>query len=177
VYTTDTARGVDVYEAIMKAGEEFGIKPTGPSDIRRIEGAIFNWGADMTYENNAYEMGLERLVDLGTLSDDACLSAAAYRRIRDQGVSRRINGVRLDGDPFPALNNVKWPAFSGEMQVGKVTSAIHSPRLGMNLGYCWLPVELSVEGTSLEVETEWGTRQATVTPMPFVDPSKEIPVS
>jgi aminomethyltransferase len=177
VYTTDTTRGVDVYEAIMKTGEEFGIKPTGPSDIRRIEGAIFNWGADMTYENNAYEMGLERLVDLDTLSDDACLSAAAYRAIRDQGVSRRINGVRLDGEPFPALNNVKWPAFSGDLPVGKVTSAIHSPRLGMNIGYCWLPADRSIEGTTFEVETEWGTRQATVTPMPFVDPSKEIPVS
>ncbi len=177
VYTTDTSRGVDVYEAIMKAGEEFGIKPTGPSDIRRIEGAIFNWGADMTYEDNAYEMGLERLVDLETLSDDACLSAAAYRRIRDRGVSRSINGVTFDGDPFPALNNVKWPAFSGDQQVGKVTSAIHSPRLGLNIGYCWLPTQLSVDGTTLEVETEWGTRRATVTPMPFVDPSKEIPVS
>ena len=38
VYTTDTSRGNGVYEAIMSAGEEFGIKPTGPSDIRRIEG-------------------------------------------------------------------------------------------------------------------------------------------
>jgi glycine cleavage system aminomethyltransferase T len=57
VYTTDTSRGNDVYEAIMKAGEEFKIKPTGPSDIRRIEGAIFNWGADMTYEHNAFEQG------------------------------------------------------------------------------------------------------------------------
>ena len=47
----------------MEAGEEFNIKPTGPSDIRRIEGAIFNWGADMTYENNPFEMGLDRLVD------------------------------------------------------------------------------------------------------------------
>ena len=47
----------------------------------------------------------------------------------------------------------------------------------MNIGYCWLPADRSIEGTTLEVETEWGTRQATVTPMPFVDPSKQIPVS
>ena len=66
VYTTDTVHGNEVYEAIMEAGQEFGIVPTGPSDIRRIEGAIFNWGADMTYENNPLEMGLERLVDWDT---------------------------------------------------------------------------------------------------------------
>ena len=93
----------------MKAGEEFNIKPTGPSDIRRIEGAIFNWGADMTYENNPIEMGLDRLVDWDTLSDDACISLAALKKIRDAGVGRKIVGVEMDGEPFEALNNVKWP--------------------------------------------------------------------
>jgi glycine cleavage system aminomethyltransferase T len=176
VYLTDTSKGTEVYEALMKAGARYGIKPTGPSDIRRIEGAIFNWGADMTYENNPFEMGLDRLVDL-ELADEACISIAAHRRIAERGVSRRINGVELDGEPFPGLNNVKWPAIIDGERVGKVTSAIHSPRLRQNIGYCWLPVDRSVEGQSVTVETEWGTRTATVVPMPFVDPGKQIPVS
>jgi aminomethyltransferase len=177
VYTTDTSRGNDVYEAIMEAGEAFGIKPTGPSDIRRIEGAIFNWGADMTYENNAFEMGLDRLVDFDAVSDDASISMAAYRRIRAAGVDRKINGVVLDGDPFPALNNVKWTASIDGAQVGKVTSAIYSPRLGHNIGFCWLPTDKSSEGTAATVDSEWGTRTATVAPMPFIDPNKQIPLS
>ena len=101
VYLTDSSKGSEVYEAIMSAGEPFGIRPTGPSDIRRIEGGIFNWGADMTYDHNAFEMGLERLVDLDSLSDDACISAAAYRTIRERGVTRRINGVDLRRRPVP----------------------------------------------------------------------------
>ena len=177
VYTTDTARGNEVYEAIMAAGEPFGITPTGPSDIRRIEGAIFNWGADMTYENNAYEMGLERLVNLDALSDEACISAAAYRRIAAEGVNRRIIGVRFDGEPFPELNNVKWPASIDAQEVGTVTSAIYSPRLTANIGFCWLPTTASREGQEISVATEWGQRAATVVEMPFVDPSKSIPVS
>jgi glycine cleavage system aminomethyltransferase T len=177
VYTTDTSRGVDVYEAIMEAGAEFGIKPTGPSDIRRIEGAIFNWGADMTYQENAFEMGLERLVDLDTVSPEASISIAAYKRIATEGVSKKINGVVLDGDPFPALNNIKWKASIDGTEVGKVTSAIYSPRLQQNIGFCWLPAERSNEGQQVMVETEWGTRTGTVAPMPFVDPSKQIPVS
>ncbi|MGH7541006.1 MAG: glycine cleavage T C-terminal barrel domain-containing protein, partial [Gemmatimonadota bacterium] len=176
VYLTDTTRGTDVYEAIMEAGEEFGIVPTGPSDIRRIEGAIFNWGADMTYENDPIEMGLERLIGWD-LADEASISIAALRRIRGDGVRRRINGVEFDGDPFPSLNNVKWPAIDGGERIGKVTSAIHSPRLGKNIGYCWLPADRSSEGSRVTVESEWGTRTATVVPMPFVDPDKTIPVS
>jgi glycine cleavage system aminomethyltransferase T len=176
VYLTDTSKGNEVYEAIMKAGEPHGVRPTGPSDIRRIEGAIFNWGADMTYENNAFEMGLERLVDFG-LSDSDSISLAAYRRIREEGVSRRINGVAFDGDPFPDLNNTKWPVLAEGKAVGKVTSAIYSPRLSQNIGYAWLPTALSVAGQTVDVESEWGRRTGVVTPMPFVDPEKRIPVS
>jgi glycine cleavage system aminomethyltransferase T len=176
VYTTDTSRGVDVYEAVMKAGEEFGIRPTGPSDIRRVEGAIFNWGADMTYENNPIEMGLERLV-AWDLTDDASISLKALREIRDRGVDRRINGVEFDGEPFPALNNVKWPVTEASARIGKVTSAIYSPRLEKNIGFAWLPTPQSKVGTKIHAETEWGPRTGTVVEMPFVDPGKEIPVS
>ncbi len=176
VYLTDTTRGTEVFEALMKAGEKYNIKPTGPSDIRRIEGAIFNWGADMTYENNPIEMGLDRLI-AWDLADEVCLSIAALKRIRDAGLTRKIVGVEMDGDPFPALNNVKWEASIDGAQVGKVTSAIYSPRLGKNIGYCWLPTANATEGQTVMVETEWGTRTATVVPMPFVDPEKTIPVS
>jgi glycine cleavage system aminomethyltransferase T len=176
VYLTDTSKGTAVYEAIMKAGERYGLRPTGPSDIRRIEGAIFNWGADMTYENNAFEMGLDRLVDFD-LDDSASISMAANRRIQKEGVANKINGVIFEGEPFPALNNTKWPVSVGGRDVGKVTSAIYSPRLAANIGYAWLPVANSREGQRIRVETEWGERDATVTPMPFVDPQKKIPLS
>jgi len=175
IYLEDTSKGTELWEKVMKAGEPFNVRPTGPSDIRRIEGAIFNWGADMTYENNAHEMGLGRLVD--DLADDACISVAALRKIEANGVERKINGVEFDGDPFPALNNVKWAASNGGQVVGKVTSAIYSPRLKKNIGYCWLPTSQSSIGSTVQVETEWGQRTATVVEMPFVDPNKTIPVS
>lgn len=179
IYLLDPERGSELWEAVMAAGEPYGVRPTGPSDIRRIEGGIFNWGADMTYENNPLEMGLERLV-AWSLPDEASISLAALRRIREDGVQRRIVGVEVDGDPFPALNFEKWPAYrtaDEAEQIGKVTSAIYSPRLKRNIGYCWVPVELSEAGTTLHLQTEWGPRGATVVPMPFVDPEKRIPVS
>jgi glycine cleavage system aminomethyltransferase T len=175
IYLTDTSKGTELWEAVMKAGEPFNVRPTGPSDIRRIEGAIFNWGADMTYENNPFEMGLGRLVD--DLPEASCISIAALKRIRAAGVSRQINGVEIDGDPFPSLNNVKWPAVADGQKIGKVTSAIYSPRLQKNIGYCWLPIERSELGSRVEVQTEWGSRTATVVEMPFVDPNKQIPLA
>jgi aminomethyltransferase len=172
IYLTDTTKGSELWERVMKAGERYSVRPTGPSDIRRIEGAIFNWGADMTYENNPYELGLDRLVD-----DCDNIARDALAGIKAKGVSRKIAGLEIDGDPFPALNNVKWPATSGGERVGKVTSAIYSPRLKRNIGYVWLPTDLAESGTKVDVDTEWGKRTGTVVEMPFVDPSKQIPIS
>ena len=171
----DPSRGTQLWDRILKAGAPYDIRPTGPSDIRRIEGGIFNWGADMTYENNPFQLGLERLVDFDMTGE--CVAMEALRRIRDRGVERRIAGVELDGDPFPALNFTKWPAQVEGRQVGRVTSAIYSPRLKKNIGYCWLPTPLAVPGTTVNVASEWGRRTARVTPLPFVDPQKRIPVS
>jgi glycine cleavage system aminomethyltransferase T len=173
VYLCDSSKGSELWDAIMRAGAPYDIRPTGPVDIRRIEGGIFNWGADMTYENNPYEMGLERLVDLNV----DCVARDALREIGERGVTRRIVGVEIDGERFPTLNNTKWQASHAGSRVGKVTSACHSPRLEKNIGYVWLPEELARDGTRLEVDTEWGTRDATVVPMPFIDPQKTIPVS
>ena len=175
VYLLDPSRGTELWEKVMKAGAPHNIRPTGPSDIRRIEGGIFNWGADMTYENNPFELGLERLVDFKMTGE--CVAMDALRRIRERGVERRIVGVELDGEPFPALNFTKWPALAGGRRVGKVTSAIYSPRLKKNIGYCWLPTAMAAAGTTVEVASEWGRRTATVVPMPFVDPQKRIPVA
>ena len=177
IYLLDPKRGTELWDAVMEVGKPYNVRPTGPSDIRRIEGGIFNWGADMTYHNNPVELGMERLV-AWDLPDSASISIAALRRIRDEGVSKRLVGVTFDGDPFPALNFIKWSAFASTGdKVGKVTSAIYSPRLHQNIGYCWVLSGLAAEGTALRVTTEWGERRATVTPMPFIDPEKRIPVT
>ena len=95
----------------------------------------------------------------------------------DVGVERKIVGLEVDGEPFEALNNTKWPVTADGARIGKVTSAIYSPRLGKNIGFAWVPVGSAAVGTSLGVESEWGTRGAVVVDMPFVDPNKQIPVS
>jgi glycine cleavage system aminomethyltransferase T len=172
IYLCDGSRGTDLWERIIAAGEPYQIRPTGPSDIRRIEGGIFNWGADMTYENNPFEMGLDRLVD----TDVDCVARDALRRIREKGVSRRIVGVELDGERLPQLNFTKWPVERDGERVGKVTSAIYSPRLEKNIGYAWVPADRAEPGERFDVSSEWGDRAATVVPMPFVDPEKTIPV-
>jgi aminomethyltransferase len=62
-------------------------------------------------------------------------------------------------------------------EVGKVTEAVWSPRLEKNIGYVWVPVELSEPGTELDVESESGHLRGRTAAIPFLDPRKEVPAA
>jgi aminomethyltransferase len=173
IYLRDGSRGSDLWERIMEAGAEFGIKPTGPSDIRRVEAGILNYGIDMTLENNPYEVGLGWLVDADKPAD--FVGREALRRIKAEGVSRKLVGVEISGEPIP-FNMTRWPVADGGGQVGHITSALYSPRLKKNIGYAFVPATHAALGTTLRVSVpELGEREATVVRKPFVDPAKDIP--
>ncbi len=173
VYLRDSSRGDELWEKIMEAGRPFGIAPTGPSDIRRIEAGILNYGADMTLAENPYEVGLGWLVDLDKSTD--FIGKNALTKIRREGIKRKLVGIEIDGEPIE-FNLTRWSVSRNRQPVGFVTSAIHSPRLDRNIGYTMLPVELAVLGTELEVEVaDVGRRWARVVQKPFIDPKKEIP--
>ena len=84
-------------------------------------------------------------------------------------------GIQIEGLPLE-LNAERWPVYAGGKPVGRVTSAVWSPRLEKNIGYAMVPVTHAALGGSLEVELPGeGRRRATVVPRPFLDPGKEIP--
>jgi aminomethyltransferase len=171
LYLLDPARGVDLWKRVLKAGKRYRIAPTGPSDIRRIEAGILNYGIDMTLDNNPYELGLERLVNLDKAAD--FIGRDALRKIQMEGVKKKLVGVEIGGSKMD-LNMTRYPVRVGGKTAGFVTSCVYSPRLKKNIGYAMLPVE-KASAKKLVVEAPGGTRSAVVVPMPFIDPKKEIP--
>ncbi len=163
LYLLEPARGAELWESVMQAGRPFGLAPAGPSDIRRIEAGILNYGVDMTLDTNPYEVGLERLVHLDKPAQ--FVGRDALRRIAASGAARRLVGVEIGGERLD-LNMTRWPVRGG----GQVTSAVYSPRLKKNIGYALVPIEQARNGAKLEVETPDGPRPALVVPMPFVEP-------
>lgn len=174
IYLRDGSRGTDLWERVMDAGKAHNIVPTGPSDIRRIEAGILNYGADITLENNPYELDLDWMVDLDQEAD--FIGKEALKRIKAEGVKQKLLGIQIEGEAIK-LNMTKWPVRVANTKVGVVTSAIHSPRFG-NIAYAWLPTEQFELGTILTVHhPEMGDLQAKVVQKPFVDPKKDIPKS
>jgi glycine cleavage system aminomethyltransferase T len=175
IYLRDGSRGDELWERIMDAGRPHNIRPTGPSDIRRIEAGILNWGADMTLDNNVYEVGLEYLVD--EAKPAPYIGRDALARIQKDGVRQKLVGIEIDG-PRIEMNAVPWPVRRKDDVIGRVTSAAWSPRLKKNIGYAMVPIAHAALGTTFSVAApEAGERRATVVARPFVDPAKAIPKS
>jgi glycine cleavage system aminomethyltransferase T len=173
IYLRDGSRGSDLWDRVMAAGRPHQIRPSGPSDIRRIEAGILNWGADITLDNNPYEVGLARLVDDGKATD--FIGRAALQQIKAAGVQRKLVGIEIGGGRID-LNMTKWPVKAAGAIVGNVTSAVFSPRLGKNIGYAFVPVAHAELGTRLSVVVaDREEREARVVTRPFIDPDKTIP--
>ncbi|HKZ75777.1 MAG TPA: glycine cleavage T C-terminal barrel domain-containing protein [Actinomycetota bacterium] len=174
IYLRDSSRGLELWDKVMAAGEPYDIRAIAPSEQRRIEAGIFNYGNDMTIENNPFEItGMERLVELSA----DFVGRPALERVAAQGVTRKLVGVEMGGEPFRMWLGDFWPVGRDGEVVGKLTSAGHSFRLNRNIGYAWVPVELSAPGNELELESPDGPVPAVTAALPFIDPRKEIPKS
>ena len=89
-------------------------------------------------------------------------------------MSRKQVGLLLDTAPLTGPNTSFWPITHNGTTVGKVTSAVYSPRLKQNIALAMITVEASDLGTALQVTTTARTFSATVVERPFFDPKKSL---
>ena len=172
IFLRDGSAGDRLWEYLMQVGEPMGLHPGHTSSIRRIEGAMLSYQADMTLSNNPFELGMDRLVDLD--AEIEFVGKKALQRIRQNGVTQRQVGLRFDGAPLSGSNDAFWPVNSAGQRVGYVTSAVHSPRLEANIALAMVATSHEAIGTELTVEMPGDTRAAEVVAKPFYDPKKAL---
>jgi glycine cleavage system aminomethyltransferase T len=180
IYCRDASSNAEtLWKLVLEAGEPHGLAVIGPCHIRRIEGGILAYGADMWLDTNPYEvdMGYEWMVDLDQEAD--FVGKEALRRIKEAGIRRKLVGVEIGGKKLGSYIDGTmidfFPIYANDDRIGNVTSACYSPRLDKNIGYAMLPIEFAALGTEVAVETPDERTSAVVVPKPFIDPQKEIP--
>jgi aminomethyltransferase len=172
IFLRDGSAGDRLWEYLMEVGSAFGLQPGHTSSIRRIEAAMLSYHADMTLQNNPFELGMDRLVDLDMEAD--FVSKAALKQIRTEGVSQLQVGLEIDGPALVGSNDAYWPIIVDDKVIGQVTSAIHSPRLDRNIALALVAVAHADIGTRAMVEMNGEVRNCQVVPKPFYDPKKAL---
>ncbi len=174
IFLRDGSAGDRLWDYLMEVGGPFGLQPGHTSTIRRVEAAMLSYHADMTLQNNPFELGMDRLVDLDMEAD--FVSKQALTRIKKEGVSQLLVGLEIGGPPLVGSNDERWPVIHEGRPAGQVTSAVHSPRLEKNIALAMVACRAAETGTRAIVEMPSGRRNCVVVPKPFYDPAKSIAV-
>ena len=120
---------------------------------------MLSYGNDMTDDNTPHECGLGRFCDTQTAI--GCIGRDALLRVAKEGPVQQVRAISIEGAKVPPCDRV-WPLLAGGKRVGQVTSAAWSPDFDTNVAIGMVRMTHWDEGTTLQVVTPEGPRDATV---------------
>ena len=172
IFLLDSNQGDDLYELLMSTGKEFGLKPGHTSTIRRIEGAMLSYHADMDINTNPFELGLDKYIDIN--NDFNFIGKTALKKIIETGIDRKQVGLVINSDPLKGPNTRFWDIKIDGLNIGKITSAVYSPRLKQNIALGLIAVDHAKIGNEVFIDQGSYTSSAIIIEKPFYDPKKAI---
>ena len=192
-------RALDVWDALMTAGQAFELKPVGmlALDVARTEAGLLLLDVDYVGSRKAlipsqryspYEMGLSRLV---SLDKGPFVGRAALAEERRRGPRRQIVGLEIEWAEVEALyekkglapvapaatSRVAVPVVRGSKQIGRATTTAWSPTLKRLIALATIDRPYDEDGARVLFEmTVEGVRHfvgAKVVPTPFFNPPRK----
>jgi len=159
-----------LFEALFKAGEEFGIGMAGMRAMEslRMEKSYRMWGSDLTRDYTPFEAGLDRFVRMnkGDFIGKAALEKQLAEGVPHRFVTLEVHGV-TDADP---LGNEPLSAADGRM-VGRATAGYYGHVLRKSLAIGYIKPEFAEVGTELSIEILGERKRATVVVESPYDPA------
>jgi 4-methylaminobutanoate oxidase (formaldehyde-forming) len=160
--------GLCLWDAIWKAGEEFGLIAAGyrAIDSLRLEKGYRYWSAELSPEHTPYEAGLGFCVKL---DKGEFMGRQALVRQRERGVERRLVCLTLADPAAVALGGE--PILDGDRPVGRVTSGGYGYTVEKSVAYGYVPAGRASVGRAMAVEMFGEPVPAVVTAEPLYDPA------
>jgi aminomethyltransferase len=158
IYVRDAhANAEKMWNAVLEAGEEFGLMVIAPAHHRRIAAGILSWGQDLDHETSPFQVNLSYQVPRNKKSDYIGKEELERQReIIDEGnapFKMKMVGITLGGKEITNYAPDFWLVTDTEdKEVGYVTSPWWSPELETNIALAWVPWEASEIGTKYKVK-------------------------
>jgi aminomethyltransferase len=162
---SDEATTVKMWNALLEAGAEFGIRPCGlgARNTLRLEAGMSLYGHEISEEINVLEAGLDRWLKLDKgafIGRDALLKVQSEGRPKRKvvGLEMQERGIARDGYSVLSLD--------GE-RIGTVTSGSPAPFLKTNIAMALVPAEVAASGADVLIDVRGNRVRARQTPLPF----------
>ena len=138
IYVENSKSGLKLYDYIIKVGKKFNLKPGCPNVIERIEGALLSYGNDMDNNDNPFECGLDKYVNLE--NNIEFLGKKALQKVKLEGIKRKLMGVKINEKNINLTSEIKLVDENKET-IGYLRSAVYSPRFKMIVGIAMINLE------------------------------------
>jgi sarcosine oxidase subunit alpha len=167
------AHGEHVWDALLDAGAEFGLRPFGlePQRLLRLQKMHVLVGQDTDSESTPYSAAMPWIVKLDKEQD--FIGKWALERVAEEPAETALVGFTMANGRVPTEGAAVLPD-TGDGQVGQVTSARHSPQLGQVIGMAWVPSTLAKDGAEVTISDNGDRLRARVVTKPFYDPEGEV---
>jgi len=158
----------EVWNAVLKAGEEFGILPCGlgARNTLRLEAKMALYGHEITATINPFEADLAWIVKM---DKGDFIGRRALEKSAAEGVTRKLVGFEMKGR---GIGRDGYEVYLDGKPAGWVTSGGPAPTLNKNIGLCYLPVEKAVPGIEIQVIIRNSPVDAVTVPTPFYKRAK-----
>lgn len=156
----------EIWDSIMKAGEEFGIKPIGlgARDTLRLEAGYCLYGNDIDDHSNPLEAGLGWITKFVEGND--FVGRKKLEQIKKEGIKRKLVGFKMKAKGIPRHDYSI--VDSGGNKIGRVTSGTMSPLLKEGIGLGYVEKEFAAPGTEIFIRVRNKDLAAEVCKTPFV---------
>lgn len=157
--------GLKIFNAVLKAGEEYGIKPIGLAarDTLRLEMGFCLYGNDINDYTSPIEAGLGWITKFSDGKN--FINRENLLKQKSEGVSRKLVGFKMLDKGIPRQH---YPILDTEGKIaGEVTSGTMAPSLKEAIGMGYVKTELSKTGTIIYIEARGKTLKAQVVKPPF----------
>ena len=158
-------RLLDLWNAIMEAGEEFDIKPAGlgSRDTLRLEMGFCLYGNDIDDATSPLEAGLGWITKLKVEEDFS--SKSIFQKQREEGIKKKLVAFIIDGKRVPRHHYTIHDL--DENEIGVVTSGTQSPSLDIPIGMGYIPKEMAKVGNRLKVKFGKKFLEGEIVKLPF----------
>lgn len=164
-FRADKADADKIWNAVFKAGEEFGIEAVGLGcrDTLRLEKCYMLYGNDIDDTTNPIEAGLSWItkINKGDFNGKEVIA-----KVKEDKPKRNLVGFVPQTEKFIARHGYK--IYKDGKEVGYVTSGNLSPTLNKPIGLGYVPAELKTPGTIIEIEARGKYFPAEVVKTPFL---------
>jgi len=161
---TPSEKAKSVWQALLQVGTPLGLRPVGFAALNtlRIEAGIPWYGLDMDEGRIVLEVGFEHAI---SFKKGCYLGQEVVERATARGhINRRLSGLLVQGNTLPVSGD---KLFRESQEVGWVTSAAVSPRLGQPIALGYIRREYLTPGTQLRIDRQGMPVIAEVSTLPF----------